>query len=227
MRSVAIGFAVVFLAGMVGVAALGLSLGSSLAYSLGVNPATVAATLEPGDRACQAPIRPPTGTEFDRVGFLVATFGEPGPPLGVEVRDDSTGRRLETGRLRDGYADFDAALREHVVSVGRVDVRTPLRVCIVNEGTRPAGVIGQDGVASPSTTATLEGEPLTTDLGINLREDRQSLIARLPEMAERAARFRGGWVGPPLYLAVALALVLGAPVMITRGLRRQAESSAR
>ena len=59
---------------VVAIAALGLAWGSSLAYSIGVRPAIIAATLKPGDRACQAPIRTPNDTTFDRVGIVLVTF---------------------------------------------------------------------------------------------------------------------------------------------------------
>lgn len=227
MRSAAIAFSVVFVAGMVGIAGLGIALGSTLAYSIGVSPAVVAATLTPGDRACQAPIRLPTGTAFDRIGFVLGTFGQPGPEMTVEVRDDATGRRLAGGTLPAGYPDLDEDLREHVVSVGRVETTAPLRVCIVNAGSRQAAVVGQAGIASPSTTATLNRRPLDTDLTVNLREDRRSLLARLPEIADRAARFRAGWVGWPLYLGLGLVLVVGAPVAMARSLQRASDDDRR
>ena len=227
MRRAAVAFSVVFVLGIVGVVGLGIGLGSTLAYSLGVSPAVVAATLTPGDRACQAPIRLPTGTDFDRVGIVLATFGRPGPEIAVEVLDDSTGRRLAQGRLPAGYPDLDDDVREHVVPVGRVDTPAPLQVCIANEGDRRAAVVGQAGIASPSTTATLNRQPLETDLTVNLREDRQSLLARLPEIADRAGRFRAGWVGWPLYLVLALVVVVGAPVTMAWGLRRADDEDRR
>jgi hypothetical protein len=54
MRRAAIVFAIAFGLGIIGVAALGLRHGSNLAYSLGVNPAAIAATLAPGDRVSGA-----------------------------------------------------------------------------------------------------------------------------------------------------------------------------
>jgi hypothetical protein len=227
MRRAATAFGVVLVGALIGVAGLGLARGSTLAYSLGVSPAVVAATLTPGDRACQAPIRPPTGTDFDRVGIVLATFGRPGPEMAVEVLDDSTGRRLARGSLPAGYPDLDHELREQVVSVGRVDTTAPLRVCIVNEGSRRAAVVGQAGIASPSTTATLNRQPLETDLTVNLRMDRQSLLAHLPDIADRAARFRAGWVGWPLYLALGLLVVVGAPLTLARGLQRAEDENRR
>ena len=164
MRSAVAGFAVVLAVGLAAVLALALTQRSSLVYSLGVNPALSAATLTPGARACQAPVRPPTGVAFDRVGILLGTSGEPGPPVRVEVRDAAAGRRLASGRLEPGYPDFDPA-----------------------------------------------------------RSGERSLAALLPDIAERAARFRAGWVTPTVYLVLAVAIVAGAPLLLARGFARLEE----
>ena len=212
-------FAVVFAVAVVAIAALGLAWGSSLAYSIGVRPAIIAATLKPGDRACQAPIRTPNDTTFDRVGIVLVTFKQPGPELAVDVLDDATGRRLGSGRLPAGYPDLDADVREQVAAVGRIDSQAPLRVCVANRGARRVAVVGQAAIASPITEARLNGRVIDTDLTVNLRRERRSFLALLPEIAERAARFRAGWVTPPVYLGLAVLLVVGAPLALARGLR--------
>jgi hypothetical protein len=227
MRSAAIAFGAVFVAGLLAVVAVALTQQSSLVYSLGVKPGVPAATLERDARACQAPVRPPRDVTFDRVGFLLTTSGRPGPPLQVEVRDAGTERTLASGRLAGGYADLDPAdPQEHVVEVGRVHTDAPLELCLVNEGSRPVSVMGQVGIASPPTSGTLDGAPLETDLTFNLRSGDSSLAAVLPQIAERAARFRAGWVGPALYLVLALAILVGAPLLLARGLA-QADAADR
>jgi hypothetical protein len=213
-------FVVVFAVAVVAIAGLGLAWGSSLAYSIGVRPAIIAATLKPGDRACQAPIRPPNDTTFDRVGVVLATFKQPGPELAVDVLDDATGRRLGSGRLPAGYPDLDADVREQVATVGRIDSEAPLRVCVANRGARRVALVGQAGIASPITEARLNGKVIATDFTVNLRRERRSFLALLPEIAERAARFRAGWVTPPVYLGLAVLLVVGAPLTLARGLGR-------
>jgi hypothetical protein len=90
----------------------------------------------------------------------------------------------------------------------------------VNQGARPVGVIGQVGVASPPTSATLNGAPLETDMTFNLRSGGSSLAALLPQIAERASRFRAGWVSPVLYLLLALGILVVAPLLLARGLAR-------
>lgn len=223
MRSAVAGLAVVMVVGLAAVLGLALTQRSSLVYSLGVNPALSAATLTPGARACQAPVRPPTGVTFDRVGVLLDAAGQPGPPVRVEVRE-TDGRRLASGRLEPGYPDFDPARkREQVVRVGTVEPEAPLEICVVNEGDVPVSVIGQAGIASPTTSATASGRPLTTDLTINLRSGERSLLALLPDIAQRASRFRAGWVSPAVYLVLAVAIVAGAPLLLARGFARLEE----
>ena len=79
MRSAAVAFGAVFLAGLAAVAAVALTQRSSLEYSLGVKPALTATSLEKRTEVCQAPVRPPRGVTFDRVGFLLTTTTPPGP----------------------------------------------------------------------------------------------------------------------------------------------------
>jgi hypothetical protein len=211
-------FVVVLLAGLAAVAALGLIKQSSLVYTDGVNPAIVAAELGTGDRACQAPIRVPSGESFDHVGFWAGTYGQPGPPMRVEVLDDASGERLAAGRLGAGYRD----LATPSVDVGRLQTEDPLRVCFVNGGPGKLAIIGQVGFASPPTSGTRNGEAIPNDLTVSLRSDERSLLAWLPDMAERASVFRAGWVTPGLYLVLGLGIVVLAPLLLARGIARAA-----
>lgn len=221
MRSAAIAFAAVFLTGVAAVAAVAFTQRSTLEYSLGVKPALEAVKLEKGDEACQAPVRPPRGVTFDRVGFLLTTTDPPGPPIRVAVREAGTERELGSGRLPGGYGDWDPLdPREHVVDVGLVRTDAPLELCLENRGSKPVGVIGQAGAASPPTAATVNGNALDTDITFNLRSEGSSLAALLPQIAERAARFRAGWVSPIVYLLLALGILVVAPLLLARGLAR-------
>ena len=139
----------------------------------------------------------------------------------MEVREAGTRARAGVGPAEGGYGDWDPAdPREHVVEVGRVDTDVPLELCLVNEGSEPVGVIGQAGAASPPTAATLNGAPLDTDVTFNLRSGESSLGALLPQIAERAARFRAGWVSPIVYLLLGLGIVVVAPLLLARGIAR-------
>jgi hypothetical protein len=221
MRSAAIAFGAVFVAGLAAIAAVAFTQKSSLEYSLGVKPALETVRLEKGAEACQAPVRPPSGVTFDRVGFLLTTSTPPGPPMRVVVREAGTDRELGSGRLPAGYGDWDPEdPQEHVVDVGLVRTEAPLELCLDNQGAEPIGVIGQAGVASPPTSATLGGKPLETDITFNLRSGDSSLAALLPQIAERAARFRAGWVSPVVYLQLALGILVVGPLLLARGLAR-------
>jgi hypothetical protein len=218
-------FVVVLAVGLVAVVALAFTQRSSLVYSLGVNPSLQAAQLNRGKPACQGPIRVPHGQAFDRVGFLL-TAPNGKPPVRVEVREADGGRVLGRGRL-DRYENFvPGHPRENVVAVGRIQTTEALELCLISEGDAPAVVIGQAGVASPTTSATLDGKPIPADLSFTLHSHERSLAALLPDIAKRAAVFRAGWVTPGAYLVLALLILVGAPIALARGLARAAREDA-
>lgn len=208
MRSAAIAFAAVFAAGLAALLAVGLTHGSDLVYSPGVSPANPATVLEPGSRACQGPIQSPGGAAFDRVGFPI---DPPEHPARVEVRDARSDRRLASGRLTGGYAD-----------VGTVRTRAALSLCLINDGEDPITVLGQAGVASPTTTGSVDGTDVDADFAVTLRTGERSLIALAPDIAERASLFRASWISPLVYLILGLAIIAGAPLLLARGLGRAA-----
>jgi hypothetical protein len=221
MRSAAVAFGAVFVAGLVAATTVAFTQQSSLEYSVGVKPALEAVRLEKGAEACQSPVRPPRDVTFDRVGFLLTTPNPPGPPIRVAVREAGTERELGSGRLPGGYGDWDPLdPREHVVDVGLIRTDAPLELCLENTGSKPIGVIGQAGVASPPTAATINGSALDTDITFNLRSGESSLASLLPQIAERASRFRAGWVSPIVYLLLAIGILVVAPLLLARGLAR-------
>lgn len=220
-------FLVVLLVGVVAVAVIGFTQHSSLVYSLGVNPSLQAAQLDPGKPACQGPVRVPHGAAFDRVGFLLtAPLGR--PPIRAEVREAGSGRVLGTGRVEaDSYEDFIRGHpRETIVEVGHVQTPKPLELCLVNEGDTAVVAIGQLGIASPTTSATIDGKPASADISFSLHSEDRSLIALLPDMAKRAAVFGAGWVTPLVYLVLALLILVGTPIALARGLAAAARQDA-
>jgi hypothetical protein len=219
MRKVWIGFAAVFAAGLAALAAVGLTEGSSLVYTPGVNPVTPVAVLGPDDQACQGPISVPDGTDFDRVGLTIGTYRQPGQPIRVNIVAVPRGRVEASGHAAGGYGDVRPG-RELVVPVGRVETEAPIRVCVTNEGDRKLALFGQAGIASPHTSGRLNGQPLKSDVALALRHDERSLLALAPDIARRASRFRAGWVGPVVYLVLALAILAGAPLLLARGIAR-------
>jgi hypothetical protein len=219
-------FVVVLAVGLVAVVALAFTQRSSLVYSLGVNPSLQAAQLDRGKPVCQGPIRVPHGQAFDRVGFLLtAPSGK--PPVRVEVRESATGRVLGRGRL-ESYENFiPGHPRENVVEVGRIQTTAAVDLCLISEGDPAIVAIGQPGIASPTTSATIGGKRIPADLAFTLRTHERSLAALLPDIAKRAAVFRAGWVTPGVYLVLALLVLVGAPIVLARGLARAAADDQR
>jgi hypothetical protein len=214
-------FLAVLAVGLVALLAVGLTQRSGLVYSLGVAPSLRATLIAPGFPACQGPVRVPGGNEFDRVGFMVDPITG-SPPVRVEVREAEGGRVLASGRLDGGYGPFRPGSPDlHEVKIDRaVATDAPLELCLVDVGRESVSVIGQAGIASPTTTATRGGKPISPDLAFELRRQNRSLLALLPTIADRASRFRAGWVTPGVYLVLALAILLGAPFLLARGLAR-------
>lgn len=221
MRNAAVTLGVAWLVALAGLVGIALAVPTSLVYTLGVNPVRLAAKLEPRDRACQAPVRVPRGAAFDRVGIVLGTYGRPGPEVRVDVVEDHGGRRLGTGSLPAGYRDLELG-DEHLVRVGRVQTDAPLRVCLVNAGDRRVAAIGQVGVASPATFGTLNGTRISNDVAVNLHSGETSLLTRLPDIADRAATFRAGWVTPFAYLLLTIGIALVGPVLLARAIGRAA-----
>jgi hypothetical protein len=220
MRRAAVAFAAVCVAGLAALAAVGASRGSDLVYQTGAQVSVPVATLGSGDRTCQSPYLVPHGESFDTVRLSVVTSGRPGAPLRVAVLDD--GREIASGRLPGRYPDYAREPR-HDVRVGRVQTRDALRICIENEGGPRVGVLGQPGFASPHTRATVNGRPIDDALALSLRTGERSLLAQLPDMARRAAVFRAGWVTPGVYWVLGLLLLVGAPLLLARGIAQAAK----
>src|SRR4051794_29474452 len=102
---------------------------TSMAFTLGVAPATPAVTLEPGKTACQLPVNVPADAGFDRVAL---TLGG-GQPVAVRVRAlEGAQRVLASGRHAGGYADE----AQVVVKTGEVADESRVQVCVVNGGSR-------------------------------------------------------------------------------------------
>ena len=221
MRRGMLAFAAVFAAGLVLLIVLGVTRKSDLVYSTGAQVSTPVAILQDGDRACQEPYLLPSGSSFDRVAFSTTTYGRRGAPLRVEVIDVDSRRRLASGTLDAGYPDY-AQAPQHIVRVGRVATSRPLRVCFVSTGGPRVGLLGQPGFVSPHTHVTFNGRPSAVALAVTLRTEPRSLLALIPDMFERAARFRAGWVTPAAYWVLGVLLLVAAPVLLARGIARAA-----
>ena len=222
MRNGTITLVAVLLAGLVALLALGLTQGSALVYTLGVAPQGPVATLKPGDRACQGAIDLPSGESFERVGFYPRTATGSDSPLDVTITAAAGGRALAHAQLASGFRNSSPpGLRR--VDVGRLTPDERIVVCFRNAGARQVELWGTGAVASPSTSATLDGKPTAFDLGVTF-ENRQSrsLIALAPKIARRASLFHPQWTSPGAYAVLAALVLLAVPALMVLALRRAA-----
>jgi hypothetical protein len=220
------------LIGVVALGAIALTLVAAtsrdqLAFTLGVTNGLVAADLRSGDVACQAPVAmPDADATFDRVVFSLGTYRRPGPPVDVTLRPARGGPVLAQGQLAGGYPDVDRAPSQAVV-VGHVSSRAPMRVCLRNRGPGKVAVYGNAGIASRTSSATVDGKAVQTDL--NLRFERfepRSLLSLAGAMARRAALFRASWFGAWTYALAALLVLVAVPTLLVLALRTAAAESS-
>jgi len=196
------------------VALLGAHDRRDLAFTLGVPSYYVTAPLRPGDEACQTPILVPTA--FDAVDFQVSTRHAPGSRLHVTVRWAAGGPPMAQGVLPSGY---DGTVR-HRVHVGPVPAGGEVAVCIRNAGRRWAGIYGGPDITARTSNEQLDGGGTTADLDLRFRRSSRSTLAMVPEMARRAALFRGGWIGPWAYWALLAGVLLAVPALLAWALVR-------
>ena len=216
MRSGVLALVAVLAVGLVALVALGLTRGSSTVYTLGVAPQGPVAQLKPGSRACQGPIDLPDGAKYDRIGIYPR-----GGAVDVLVRPAAGGAALARGTL-EGGAGSPPPLR--TADVGRHGSAGAITVCFKNAGDRKLELWGTGSVASPSTSATVDGKPQDFDMGVTFeRAGERSLLALLPDIAERASVFHPQWTSPAAYLVLALLVLLGGPALLVLALRRAVE----
>jgi hypothetical protein len=184
----------------------------SLVFTLGVPP-TLGAPLTPGGEVCQGPIETPSS--FERVQVQLGTPRAAAVPADVIVRDRRTRAPLATGQA---LAPFGGP-RPVNVEVGHVGEGRRISVCVRNDGDRPLLVFGSP-LAAPGSFASYEGERFQWDMSAALlRADGASLFSLAPDMVERAALFRGDWIGDFAVWIVLALLVTAFPLLLIKALR--------
>jgi hypothetical protein len=175
------------------------------------------ASLAPHGEACQGPLSPPAEA-FDRVVISLGTYGKPGQPVEVSVRDAASRRVLSSGRLAGGYPDI-AEAPEHSVPVRSLTPRSAIEVCVRNAGTGKVAVYGSTGLAHRTSTAEIDGKPAPSDLAVRVERGKpRSLLARLPDAFSHAAQFKPGWVGSWTFWALTALVLLAVPLLLARAL---------
>jgi len=195
----------------------GLVQRSSLAFTLGVFPATPAAELRPGQEVCQVPIAVPEGGEFDRVVVKLGTFGKPGPAIEVSIRGRTEGV-ISRGTLRGGYADV-AQSGEQAIAVDEVPENSDVDVCLRNRGNVKVAVFGNADAASRTSTAWKDNEPTGNDLTLVFERSPRSVTSLFGAMADRASLFKLGWTGAWAFWLLGALVLLAVPALLVRAVR--------
>lgn len=182
------------------------------AFTLGVRPAGVAATVPPGGEICQRPIDVPASA--DQVRFMA---GVPG-----------SGR----GAVRVHLAGGTGLRRTAAVAIPRADAATivaplPVRegervgVCIENRGDERVVIYGGPPQAAGASGLYARGSPIPADLSLQFEHaTSRSAWSLVPATLERASRFNASWVRPWLLWVVLAALLTLVPVMLAAALRK-------
>jgi len=200
----------------------------TLAFTLGVAPAAIAAPIAPGQEACQQPLL--VEAPFDVVELALAPGDAHAARLAVEVRPPEGGAPIARGTAAGAAASPGAGATEAArVPVGRVPAGGTVAICVRNAGSAAVGLYGGPDAAARGSSALLDGRPTGNDLALVLRTAQpRSTLALLPDMLARAALFRGDWIRPWLYWALLAALLLAVPALLAVALRAaSAESEER
>jgi hypothetical protein len=181
-------------------------------YTLGVPDTGVALTVPPGQEACQEPIPAAASEAFDRVRMRVE-----GGAGSLVVRELPSRNALATGRIAN-------ATGQQQIRVGNVSPRGPISVCVRGMTAR-LRVHGAAGLANRNTGVGFRGRPLDVDMLVAFEGRSRSLLNLAPTMAERAALWRPGFVGPWIYAVLAVLVLLGVPLSLALALRRASPPS--
>jgi hypothetical protein len=160
--------------------------------------------LKPSSEACLSGVA--FGTDADTVELT--TFSVPRPPL--EIVAKAPGYR-GTGTVPGGDEPL-TALRARIDPPERSVIGT---LCIRNQGKRRIDLLGttdaRTAVGRPITQ--VDGTEITPDLSVRLLStDTGSVLERLGQLIDRAAAFKPGLFGAPIFLwMVALLFAIGLP----------------
>ena len=215
MRSAALGFAVVFALGVLGLLCIGLIEQRSEAFTLGVQPAQQT-YVRSGSRICQAPIDVQVG--FSALRFTISAAVVKGPPALVTIYDVRSRRRLSAATLEGGYP---SRTTDVTVPVDPIPYGRKIRVCLRPSGRLGLLVFGNAAAAARGSSASLDGKPLDRDIDLAfLRAHRTSVLGLTGDIVGRASLFHGGWVGTWTLWALAVLLLTAFPTLLVLALAR-------
>ena len=232
-RLALIGLAAVAAIGLLGLVAASITSKTQVVQSLGVAPIYPIAPLHPqGGTVCEDPI--PLANAVHNVRVHVGTQGQPGVPLDVTVSrtqgpDLPPGPQIAQGHVAGGWVDNGTP---QTAKVSGVAAGQRVKICITNRGTRwayafgdigvpPAGIEFRSGPRPTNTPAEgkVDGVGLQGDIALEFASDQpRSLLARVPDMFDRASAFRPGFVGAWTYWLLLAAILIAVPLLLWRAL---------
>jgi hypothetical protein len=206
------------LAGVVLVALLGANAREDQRHRVGVTASGPIGTLRPGQEVCQRPVD--LDESVDLVGLALSTGPALGPPLRVQVRDLASGKVVSQGRVTGTYR-MEPPGNLPVELSPRVPADRTVEVCARNEGKRPLVAVGANGTSAGA--AFVGRRELDLDWGIYFPAiHKRSHLELVPAVFERASVFRPAIVGPWTYWLALAGLLVGAPALLYRAVRRAA-----
>lgn len=219
MRSASRWFLGAVVVGVVLLALVAVTRRTHDAFALNAPRSTPAVELGAGQEACQTPVDVPVGGAFDAVRLQLATFGRPGPALGVRVLD-ARGRVLAAHTLAAGYADQT----DTAVPLGRRLDGRGYRICFENRGPRKLAIFGTGGGAVPSSATQVDGREVPFDLALRFERQEHSLASVTGDVLRRATLFRSPRLNAATYGVLLVVLLAGAAFALGRALRDAART---
>ncbi len=213
LRSPVRTFVLVVAVGVLGLVAVAAA--DRRGFRLGLNTESIV-VVEPGQEACRTLIRPP------QAGANQVTFWARGesasasvPPITVRVRKGRLSQLLAIARLPAGPAGVRHARLRGSVAGGR-----KVAACFENAGPGSVLLTPRPGTPTRVVAARLSERTDNVDVALELvRAPERSLLSVAPDIFERAALFRPGWVGAWTFWVLALGVVLAAPALLGWALR--------
>ena len=183
------------------------------AFRLPAGDGQPVAKLAPGDTACQRPLT--SEGDFRSVVFTAGAARR--TRLTVRAIPLDAGRRppaLEQAELAPGKSAervrFDRTVRRE----------ERFALCVRNSGRGLAALYGAQARPDDVSALTGDGTRDNADIGLLfLREQPRSVLSDLPEMFERAALFRPGFIGAWTFWLLFLGVVIGVPALLAAALR--------
>lgn len=184
-------------------------------FRLGLNTESVV-MVEPGEEACRTLIRTPQAGA-DQVNFWArgANVDGSAPPITLRVRKGRQSQLLAIARLPAAHAG-----PRHVALRGSVAGARKVAACFTNDGAVSLALTPRPGTPTRVVPARLRERTDNVDVALELvRAPKRSLLSEVPDMFERAALFRPGWMGAWTFWLLLAAVAIGVPSLLARALR--------